>query len=440
MATINYAGNSYAGEVLEDLLVYTAQGNDTYKEGLIHIEPGIQKKKVLPHVTLGKIIQDNQPTPTSTHGGNSSGDMNQYSFSERYLAPEDFMVYLEFNPRDFEEYWKPFQPNGRLVFRELDPKVQATMLRLLIDRKDQYIGDAIWASRKGGYSSSFISSENDDVQLGGDSDAGPMKYFDGALMRVINNQLAYLAASPSDAEANEKATGRFVIAGNTAIDTGAKVQAALSAMYKACPKNIRKSAQLCFVMGWEAWDLYDAYLTSQDYKYTEDADVNKFRFKGIRIKVINGIPENTIFLGKFTQDINSNLWMGVDYATDEESVKVEPLQANSELYFFQMRMKMDVNFVRPSEVVVWTTYHKNVLTLAASTASVAKGASGTVKVSASNGQCTVKSSDTNGKVTAAISGDTITISAAADATAADYTVTVTDVYGDTATITVTVPS
>ena len=436
MPTINYAGNSYAGEVLEDLLVYTAQGNDTYKEGLIHVEPGIQKKKTLPHVTLGKIIQDNQPTPTSTHGGNSSGDMNQYSFSERYLEPEDFMVYLEFNPRDFEDYWKPFQPNGKLIFRELDPKVQATMLHLLIDRKDQYIGDAIWASRKGGYSSSFISSENDDVHLGGDSDAGPMKYFDGALMRVINNQLAFLAASPSDAEKNEKATGRFIIAGNTAIDTGAKVEAALNAMHKKCPKNIRKNKNVCYVMGYEAWDLYDTYLTSKDVKYTENADENKARYKGHRIVVINGIPENTIFLGKFTRDMNSNLWMGVDYATDEESIKVEPLQANSELYFFQMRMKMDVNFVRPSEVVVWTTYHKNVLALSASTASVAQGASTTVTVSAANGQCTVASSDA--KLTASIDGTTITIAAAADCTTGSKTVTVTDVYGDTAEITVTV--
>ena len=436
MPTINYAGNSYAGEVLEDLLVYTAQGNDTYKEGLIHVEPGIQKKKTLPHVTLGKIIQDNQPTPTSTHGSNSSGDMNQYSFSERYLEPEDFMVYLEFNPRDFEDYWKPFQPNGKLIFRELDPKVQATMLHLLIDRKDQYIGDAIWASRKGGYSSSFISSENDDVHLGGDSDAGPMKYFDGALMRVINNHLAFLAASPSDAEKNEKATGRFIIAGNTAIDTGAKVEAALNAMHKKCPKNIRKNKNVCYVMGYEAWDLYDTYLTSKDVKYTENADENKARYKGHRIVVINGIPENTIFLGKFTRDMNSNLWMGVDYATDEESIKVEPLQANSELYFFQMRMKMDVNFVRPSEVVVWTTYHKNVLALSASTASVAQGASTTVTVSAANGQCTVASSDA--KLTASIDGTTITIAAAADCTTGSKTVTVTDVYGDTAEITVTV--
>ena len=438
MATINYAGNTYAGEVLEDLLVYAAHGNDTYKEGLIHIVPGIQKKKVLPHIMLGQIIQDNQATPTSTHGGNSSGNFNQYKLSERYLEPADFMVYLEFNPRDFEDYWRPFQPTGKLVFRELDPKVQAVMLHLLLDRKDQYIGDAIWCSRKGGYNAAFVSDSTENVTLGGSSDAGPMKYFDGAVMRVINNMLSHLAADPTDAEKNENASGKFVIAGNTALETGAQVEAALKAMHKACPKNIRKSRNLVYVMGYEAWDLYDAYLTAKDVKYTENADENKTRYKGHDIKVISGIPENTIFLGRFTQDENSNLWMGVDYATDEESVKVEPLQANSELYFFQMRMKMDVNFVLPSEVVVWTTYHKNILTLAASTASIAKGASTTVAVSASLGQCTVKSSDTNGKVTASISEGTITIAAAADATPGSYTVTVTDTYGDEKTIAVTV--
>lgn len=63
MPTINYAGNTYSGEVLEDLLVYTAQGNDTFKEGLIHIKPGVQKRYVLPGMKLGNIIQDNVPTP-----------------------------------------------------------------------------------------------------------------------------------------------------------------------------------------------------------------------------------------------------------------------------------------------------------------------------------------------------------------------------------------
>lgn len=349
--TINYAGNSYAGEVLEDLLVYTAQGNDTFQEGLIHIKPGVQSKYTLPHVTLGKIIQDNVATPTSTQGG-VSGEQNKYTFSERYLEPKDFMVYLEFNPRDFESYWKPFQPEGELIFRELDPKVQATMLRLLIDRKDQYIGDAIWCSRLGGVDDGAVESDSEDnIKLGGDTDAGPMKYFDGVMMRIIKNV-------DDAADANEKASGKVIIAGNTAMTSGEQVESALYAMYRKCPKNIRKSNKLCFVMGWDLWDLYDQYLTSKDVKYTENAEVNKYRFKGKRIVVINGVPENTIVLGKFTTGMDSCLWMAVDYATDQESIKVEKLQANSELYFFQMRMKMDVNIVLPSEIVVWTTYKK----------------------------------------------------------------------------------
>lgn len=349
MATISYAGNTYAGEVLEDLLVYTAQGNDTYREGLIHIKPGVQKKFTLPHVSLGKIIQDNVPTPTSDHGKEGADGMNQYTFSERYLEPQDFMVYLEFNPRDFEEYWRPFQPTGELIFRELDPKVQATMLHLLIDRKDEYLGDCIWASKKGG-AGDIESDSEENTTVGGNTEAGPMKYFDGFMARVITNL--------NSTDANEKATGKVVLAGTTALESGEQVEAALYAMYRACPKRLRKSNKLVFVMGWELWDLYDEYLSTKETKYTENADVNKFRFKGKRVVVINGITEQTIALGKFTTGTDSCLWMGVDYATDQESVKVEKLQANSELYFFQMRMKVDVNIVLPSEIVVWTTYKK----------------------------------------------------------------------------------
>lgn len=362
-ATINYAGNTYAGEVLEDLLVYTAHGNDTFREGLIHIKPGIQKKFTLPHTSLGKIIQDNVATPTSAKGeGNASTGFNQYTHSERYLEPQDFMVYLEFNPRDYEDFWKPFQPDGQLIFRELDPKVQATMLHLLIDKKDEYLGDCIWMGRKGGVDDTTITSPAVGTKLGGDSAAGPMKYFDGAIARVLANVAAAAAASPTDAQKNEIASGKVIVAGTTAltgtqtVSAGEQVEAALYAMWKACPKNVRKSSALKLVMSWEDWDAYDEYLTAKNVKYTENTNMNNRRFKGKQIVVINGVPKGTIFLGKFTSGMDSCLWMGVDYATDQESVKVDRLQANSELYFFQMRMKVDVNIVLPSEIVVWTNY------------------------------------------------------------------------------------
>lgn len=133
--TVNFLQNGYSGEVLEDLLTYTVQGNDTVREGLIHIKTGIQHRYTLPAIKLGNIIQDNVPTPQPIHGSKGDDGSNEYQFTERYLEPSDFMVYLEFNPRDYEKYWRFAQPEGSLVFRELDPKIQATMLRLLMDKK-----------------------------------------------------------------------------------------------------------------------------------------------------------------------------------------------------------------------------------------------------------------------------------------------------------------
>lgn len=336
MASVSFAQNTYAGEVLEDLLTYTAQGNDTYKEGLIHIKSGIQYKYTLPSVSLGDIIQDNKPTPTSP-----TDSKGTYTFRERYLEPKDFMVYLEFNPRDFEKYWKFAQPDGNLVFRELDPKVQATMLRLLMDKKNAFIGDAIWQSVNDGTSGAdgtFTKPENG-IELG----SGSYKYFDGAIYRILKNL-------------KENVSGETVInAGDTELKTGENIESAMYTMWQKCPYQIRKN-NLVYIMDWGYWDLYDQYVTSKQFKYNDNTQVNKYMFKGKRIVPIVGIPESTIVLGNFSTGMDSNLWMGVDYANDTEVLKIDRLQANSELYFFQMKMKMDVNIVRPAEIVVWTAY------------------------------------------------------------------------------------
>lgn len=344
--TVSFLQNGYNGEVLEDLLTYTAQGNDSFKEGIIHIKSGIQHKYTLPSIRLGDVIQDNVPTPTSTHGAKGAGGENEYEFTERYLIPQEFMVYLEFNPRDYEKYWKFAQPEGNLVFRELDPKIQATMLRLLIDKKNEYIGSAIWTGAKGGSAAAAITSPADSIIIGRNKE----KYFDGVIKRIIDN----LNATDKETVAG----GQCVLSGNTELTDGAAVEKALYGMWKKCPKQIRKKSGLTFLMSWEAWDAYDQYVTDKMVKYSENTEVNRYRFKGKRIIPLVGVPEHTIVLGEFSTGMESNLWMGVDYANDTEVLKIDRLQSNSELFFFQMRMKMDVNIVRPGEIVVHTAYKK----------------------------------------------------------------------------------
>lgn len=359
MATINYVGNSYAGEVLEHLLSCTCNGNDTVNAGLIHIEPGIQMKKTLPHIKMGGIIQDNIATPRSASLNNLSEDSKgSYTLSERYLEPEKFMLYLEFNPADFESYWRPFQPEGQLLFRELAPEVQAKMLELIIQQREEYIGEAIWMSKKGGVDATIVAP-TDCPNLGDDlGEDNPAKYYDGVMARILTNLAAQAKAegTRTNEEKNEVASGAIVLAGSTELTTGEQVEEALRTMWRKTPKYLRSKTDFKYVMGVEPWDLYSNYLTDKHHKYVDNTTDNLKRFKGRDIVVINGIPEHTIVFGRFTTTMESCLWMGVDYATDQTSLKVEPLQANSELWFIQMRLKMDVNIVRPSEIVVWTAY------------------------------------------------------------------------------------
>lgn len=328
---------NYTGEVLEDLLTYTAQENETYKEGLIHIKAGIQKKYTLPAISLNAIIQDHVATPTSSKG--------DYEFTERYLEPNDFMVYIEFNPRDFEKYYKFAQPNGNLVFRELDPKVQATMIRLLLEKKMEYINSAIWNSALTADKAKITALDGaSSVAIGADDAAGPQKYFNGAIARMIINAAA---AEGSD----EAKGGQIISAGTGALADGAAVEAELYAMWKVTPPKVRKKGGLVILMDYATWDKYDEYVSSKEYKYTDNRQENQHMFRGKRIIPMTALPENTIIIGCFTTGTDSNLWMGVDYANDEDVLQVDKLQANSELYFFKMLLKMDVNIVKPGEIV-----------------------------------------------------------------------------------------
>lgn len=341
MAAFNFnAGQSnYTGEVLGDLLTLVAQENETYKEGLIHVKSGIKKKYALPHVRLGKIIQDHIATPVSSVG--------EYEFAERYLTPEDFMIYLEFNPRDFEQYYKPFQSTGNLVFRELDPKVQATMIRLLMEQEQEYINQAIWCSATPTEHAKISSSDGSvaagATEIGGDAEAGPMKYFNGAIARVLMNAAA--SATSEDAKC-----GQVNIAGTGTFADGEAVENELYAMWEATAPKIRKKAGLVILMDYKSWDAYNKYLSAKTMKYNDNRKENEHRFQGKRIIPMVALPNDTIFMGVFTTGVDSNLWMGVDYVNDENVLQVDKLQNNSELYFFKALLKMDVNIVRPSEI------------------------------------------------------------------------------------------
>lgn len=172
------------------------------------------------------------------------------------------------------------------------------MLRLLMDKKTSISETPSGLSARGGETVAKITAPEGCTKIG----ANKEKYFDGVIKRILDN------VNSSDAEV--VAGGQCIISGTTELTDGAAVEAALYAMWRKCPKQIRKKTSLTFVVGWDAWDAYDQYISDKQVKYSENTEVNRYRFKGKRIVPVVGIPEHTMVLGEFSTGMDSNLWMG----------------------------------------------------------------------------------------------------------------------------------
>lgn len=123
---VNIQNTNYSGEVLGKILTLAATGNEIVEKGLIMVIPNVEKSISLPRIKSGNMLQKRKEDPTVA---DAKGD---FDYSEKKLTPVDFMALTVFNPRTFEGVWRPFQPKGNMVFRELNSEVQNTLLSELI--------------------------------------------------------------------------------------------------------------------------------------------------------------------------------------------------------------------------------------------------------------------------------------------------------------------
>ena len=195
-------------------------------------------------------------------------------------------------------------------------------------------------------------SETGTTEIGGDDAAGPMNLFNGAIVRMLMNISA-------DAESEDAKCGRVNLIGTGTFADGEAVEQELYKMWEGTKPKVRKKQGLVILMDYKSWDAYNKYLSGKYYKYSDNRDENQRRFQGKRIIPMVALPEDTIIMGCFTTGVDSNLWMGIDYPSDEEVLKIDILQNNSELYFFKMLMKIDINIVLPDEITAHIPFNYN---------------------------------------------------------------------------------
>lgn len=282
---------AYTGEVLGQILVMAATGNQLFEKGLIHMETGIGDKFYIPRLQLSKLLQKRVEMPKSE---NSKGKFN---LDERVLKPEDFMVYTEFNPRSFEKYWKKWQPTGNLVFRDLTPEVQVTLLGAVLKQVGTELG---WH---------LIQGESGD---------GEEQFFDGVLTRILADPDVVTATCESES-----------------------MIARLRAVWEKTADVVRGHANFTFLMSSADFDKYDNELTDLHHKGADPTSTNIARFKGKRIAALNDWPDGVIVGTICSLGTDSNLYAGCNLADDYECLQVDKVQASGELYFIKLLMKAD---------------------------------------------------------------------------------------------------
>lgn len=282
---------AYGGEVLNQILVMAATGNQLFEKGLIHMETNIGDKFYIPRLQLSKLLQKRVEMPKSE---NSKGKFN---LDERVLKPEDFMVYTEFNPRSFAKYWKKWQPTGNLVFCDLTPEVQVTLLGAVLKQVGTELG---WHL------------------IQGKSGDGEEQFFDGVLTRILADPDVVTATCESES-----------------------MIARLRAVWEKTADAVRGHANFTFLMSSADFDKYDNELTDLHHKGADPPSTNVARFKGKRIAALNDWPDGVIVGTICSVDEDSNLYAGCNLANDYECLQVDKVQASGELYFIKLLMKAD---------------------------------------------------------------------------------------------------
>ena len=307
---------NYAGDVLNEIKGLLATGNETVERGLVNVIDQIRYKTAIPRIQVNNLI--------GPRAANPSASLGTITVDERYLTPTDAMLYQRFNPRNFESFWRPWQPEGQLVFRELPSDVQIRFLEEFVKYQRTWVGRNLWQGDTGG---AAVAPYNNLV--------------DGLVTRA-----------KADADVID-------VAGAVALTTAALTKAAFESVYDLVPAEVKNNPNFRFFASDATCELYTDAVHDQTNKGNDFTMGAPLFYKGKPIERLVGFPDNTIMATHSSADQSSNLHIGIDWDMDSinagnEAIKVERFRPDSEQYFVRIDFKLDTQIAFGEEVVLYS--------------------------------------------------------------------------------------
>jgi hypothetical protein len=297
---------TYAGEAASAFIVKSVVGNEIVSGGHIYVKDGIKQTYTIPRLQVEGIIQDHKATPTSSVG--------TVTVDGATLTPANYMVYAEFNPRDFEDHWYATQLNQTLIDRRLPVTVESVIIQEFLKQHNKYLGKA--------------------TLQGDTTTAGVFKYFNGIITRARLDVSVPKVASP-------------------AVLTTANIGQAFRNTLNRVSADVLYDPSLKYFVSYKTAQLWEQAQQDAVQKGVDNTQAGLNRYSGRTIVPLFGMPDDTILLAKGSANMESNLWLGMN-SVEDAKVEFAKLQANSELYFIKMLMKVDTNYGFGAEMALYT--------------------------------------------------------------------------------------
>lgn len=301
--TIN--DTSYVGKYAQPIINKFVTEFASVNKGILYVAE-TRKALTIPTFNLTGLIQDRAATPTSAGTG---------TVDKRVATPADQMVYWEFNPRDFESHFESEFLSEMLLKREISPELLSVIQSALTDYVNSRMDFQVWRSRT--------------------TNSGDLKYYSGLVKKMLDDSDVIDIASP-------------------AALSSSNIEAKLNLVKDAIPDAIYEHPDGKYIMNIEAGKFWADAQRTATYKGAAMTERGILQFDGKPVITVPGLHEDTIIYTHCSNSLMSNLWYVINSAEDS-LVQYDFKQANSELMFFKMLYKADVQYRYGSEIVLYTT-------------------------------------------------------------------------------------
>lgn len=285
-------------------------GSETVEKGVVQVIQGQRNKVQLNrfYAAVNKIIA-RVPTPTVT--------ADALTKDEKIIQANEIMFYDEFDPKSFNV--------DDIFLQSIGPSVTSTAASVLLEA----IRDRV---------TMVFNYDLDNLLWNGDTASGSawLSPIDG-LVKLIDADGTVINVTPNG------------------VVTPANVIAILEAVVAAIPNTVyARGSEVKIVTTYAVARAYDEAARNLDYKGANIYEAGRMMFAGFPIVPINAIPANRIFAFMGGNNDMAEVKMATWTDSDRFNVKIERLQANSDLFFIKVNAEIGVNYLYGSQIVEYS--------------------------------------------------------------------------------------